>query len=244
MTPEQAAEATTDAIVATPRHFTMAPATWERGAELGLEGFGFYLYGRGAVLGDVPAGVVAAAYAFFDPQLVGEGWSAGRAVVAPEVAAAAWAGAAHAWAEGAIAEDVDCERIAALCARVVGQASTAGAPLFAGWRCLPEPDDRRALVVHRLNALRELRGALHAMAVRAVGLTPIEAIMVKDGWMASLYGWPEPWPDPTPEVQQRWAHAEHLTNVMVAPVLGVLDHDERTELAELLGDLHARLAPG
>ena len=81
--------------------------------------------------------------------------------------------------------------LAALLGRVVEAASVAGAPLFAGWRTLPEPDDAPALALHRLNALRELRGALHGAAVLTVGLSPVEAIVVHTPGMIPVFGWQE-----------------------------------------------------
>ena len=71
-------------------------------------------------------------------------------------------------------------------------APVAGAPLFAGWRALDEPEEIKALALHRLNALRELRGALHGAAVLTVGLAPLEAIVVRTPAMLSVFGWPEP----------------------------------------------------
>ena len=60
------------------------------------------------------------------------------------------------------------------------------------------PRSSKALALHRLNALRELRGALHGAAVLTVGLSPVEAIVVRTPAMLPVFGWPEPHPDPKP----------------------------------------------
>jgi hypothetical protein len=120
--------------------------------------------------------------------------------------------------------------------RVSGSALVSGAPIFAGWRDLPEPDDLRALVLHRLNGLRELRGAMHGAAVLTVGLHPMEAIAVQTPGMLKFYGWPTDRIDTEP-LHQRWALAEARTDRMFGRHLGVLDGDERDALVEMLGTL-------
>ena len=99
---------------------------------------------------------------------------------------------------------------------------------------LDEPEEPKALALHRLNALRELRGALHGAAVLTVGLAPVEAIAVRTPAMLSVFGWPEPHPDPKP-LHERWALAEARTDRMLGRHLAVLDDAERTQLVELLG---------
>jgi hypothetical protein len=140
---------------------------------------------------------------------------------------------AHTWAEEHIDEAVDAARLAQLAGRVVTEASAAGAPLFAGWRLLDRPRAPRALAIHHLNGLRELRGALHGSAILTVGLTPLEAVVVCAPEMLALYDWPEPHPDPEP-LKERWQLAEARTDRIFGRKLAVLDETERTEFAELL----------
>ena len=108
--------------------------------------------------------------------------------------------------------------------------------MFAGWRDLPEPDDLPALALHRLNALRELRGALHGAAVLTVGLAPVEAILVRSPAMIPVFGWQEAPPDPAP-FHERWALAEARTDRMLGRHLAVLDAQERSAFVDLLGTL-------
>ena len=70
MNPIDLGRATAPAIHDLPSKFMLDGATYVRGAELGFEGMDFYAAGRGGVLGDVTADVVAAAFVFFEPGLV------------------------------------------------------------------------------------------------------------------------------------------------------------------------------
>jgi hypothetical protein len=156
-------------------------------------------------------------------------------------AARAWAGVAHEWAAMHLSDDVDWRTVAGLLGRVMSAAPVAGAPLFAGWRALDEPEEPKALALHRMNALRELRGALHGAAVLTVGLAPVEAIVVRTPAMLPVFGWPEPHVDPKP-LHDRWALAEARTDRMFGRHLAVLDDGERSLLVDLLVGLVGRVA--
>jgi hypothetical protein len=238
ITPEQAAHVTRNAIVSFVSGFMTDPATYAHGAELGFEGMDFYASGRGGALGEVPADVVAAAFVFFEPGRVRAAWERSAPVMPRRQAAEEWAGRCHAWAREHLPEDFDWPTLAALVGRVSGVAQIAGAPLFAGWRALPEPEDPQELTLHRLNGWRELRGALHGAAVLTVGLLPVEAIVVRSAAMLPVFGWPEPYPEPGP-LNDRWTLAEARTDRMFGRQLAALDGNERDTLVELLGTLSA-----
>jgi hypothetical protein len=237
MTPEQAAHETRN-HVGRAGLFMTDPDTYARGAELGFEGMDFYVAGRGGVLGEVPAGVVAATFVFFAPELVEEGWNRSASVMPRAQAAREWAGCLHEHARRTVPAGFDAATLAMLLGRVVDAASVAVAPLFAAWRTLPEPEDAPALALHRLNALRELRGALHGAAVLTVGLAPIEAIIVRAPAMIPVAGWQEVPEDPGP-FADRWALAEARTDRMFGRNLAVLDADERGALVDLLDTLNS-----
>jgi hypothetical protein len=238
ITPEQAAHDLRDAVVAVPGRVMTNADTYARGAELGFEGMDFYVAGRGGALGDVPAGVVTAAFVFFEPNTVSAAWERSAAVMTRRQAAETWAAGFHSWATANFPEDRDWSMCTDLLGRVLENASLAGAPLFAGWRSLPEPDDVRALGMHRLNALRELRGALHGAAVLTVGLLPIEAVAVWTPGMLKAFGWRTDRIDTEP-LHQRWALAEARTDRMFGRCLAVLDDAERGALVEMLDNLDA-----
>lgn len=210
-------------------------------AALGYEGVSFYVAGRGGVLGDVEHTVVFEAFTFFPPETVQAGWESAASVEPRSEAAARFASYAARWATANIAEDgaVDLDRLAELCGAVIAAADPTGAPVFAGWRDLPEPEGARELVVHRMNALRELRAARHGAAVREVGLDPVDAFMIRTPYMAGIFGWPEPTEGPDEAAQAKWARAEELTDDYFGADLAVLDDAELAELCTLCDELLA-----
>jgi len=234
MTPEQAAHETREAIVRGTGRFMMDPEAYAHGQSLGFEGMDFYLGGRAGVLGDVPGDVAAAALVFFAPDTVCAMWERAGAVMSRAQAAQAWADWGYTWARAHFDADLDWARLADLLGRIFTTAPVAGAPLFAGWRLLPAPDDPRARTIHGMNALRELRGALHGAAVLTVGLTPHEASSVRTPQMGAAFGWPEAVVDTAP-LNERWSLAEARTDRMLGRHFGVLEEHERKELVEMLG---------
>jgi hypothetical protein len=233
MTPEETARASARSVVELPGRFMVDGATYRRGAELGFSALDFYFAGRAGVLGDVPGEVAAAALVFFEPSTVSLAWERARKVSAPADAAREFAACAHEWARAHLPEGPDYARLAELLGAVLARADAAGAPLFAGWRRLEEPADSPALALHRLNALRELRGALHAVAVLAEGLEPLEALLVHRPEMAGIFGWQPPYPDVAGR-RDAWRRAEGQTNALLGRRLAMLTGREREELVELL----------
>lgn len=225
-------------VVDLPSNFMLDRATYEHGNELGFDGLDFYICGRGGAIGEVDAGVVAAAFVFFNPAMIRERWERGLQVMSPAEAAGAFGRCLHAWGADHLEEGPDHARLAELLGRVVGSANPAGAPLFAGWLAMPEPDDPTALMLHRLNLLRELRGALHGCCILAAGLDPLVALLVKTPFMAGIFGWGEPHPE-VELAREAWAAAESATNRAVGRLLKVLSEREREELADLLDEVHA-----
>jgi hypothetical protein len=159
--------------------------------------------------------------------------------MAPLDAAQHWAAAAHTWAEAHIPDDIDSSRLAELAGKMCEGADAAGAPLFAAWRAVPEPSEDRvkALALHRLNGLRELRNAMHGAAVLAAGLAPVQALMVRQPYMASVFGWQDP-PPPAEAHQALWDAAEAATNRSFQRAFEVLDEEERAELVRLANALN------
>lgn len=241
MTPDAVAEATATVVSTLPSLFMLDPATYAAGAKLGFEGLDFYTAGRGGVLGDVDGSVVAASFVFFRPETVTQAWDQSRTVMGRDEAAGHFIGAGHRWAEDHLTEDADLERLADLLSAVVTGANPAGAPLFAAWRAHPEPgaDRPRALVLHRLNVLRELRGALHGAAVLAHGLTPHLAVSIRTPFMLGIFGWGDPHPEAADAAGEagEWAAAEAATDRAIAPAYASLGQGERTELRDLLTTL-------
>jgi len=232
VTPEQAAEASAGAVGNLSAKFMLDGATYEKGGALGFDGIAFYVAGRGGALGDVDGDVVSAAFVFFEPSRVRDLWDSSRDVMSRADAATAFMRCGHEWALEHMGDGPDWARLGELAGRVVARANPAGAPVFAGWRQLPVPDDAKARALHQMNGLRELRMAMHGAAVMANDISPREALMVKTPYMADAFGWSEPHPDPDP-ARPAWERAEAATNRMFGVHLAVLDDDEREELVRL-----------
>lgn len=243
MEPVEAAAASGAAVEAIASHFMLDMDTYVHGGTLGFEGVDFYVAGRGGVLGDAPGTVVVAAFAFWSPGVVEAAWERSAPVMPRRQAATEFAAVGHRWAEGHLADEVDAARLAELAGTIAEAASVAAAPLFAGWRLIDEPGPARprALALHRMNALRELRGALHAAAVLAQGISPVEAVVTRSPHMLGLYGWPEPHPDPA-TVRAGWDLAFAATDVALASAYGALSAAERREFVDLADATEAALS--
>ena len=124
-----AAQRTAAAVSTIGSHFMLDGATYKRGAELGFQGLDFYVTGRGGVLGEVDADVVAAAFTFFEPGAVRTLWEQGCGVMPPAQAAQEFAGCAATWAEAKVPDDLHAARLAELAGRVVTHARPACAPV-------------------------------------------------------------------------------------------------------------------
>jgi hypothetical protein len=231
MTPDETAAGTADTVSNLTSAFMLDVDTYAFGAEQGFNGIDFYFAGRGGVLGEVPADVVAASLAFFHPETVAAGWEGSASVMSRADAAAAFAGCAPTWADTHLGDDVDWARLGDLAEVVIGAASPAAAPVFAGWRTLPVPHDPKHRAVHQLNALRELRMARHAAAVVASGVDIGDAVRHRTPYMVGIFGWPEQ--DVPAGVAERWDGAEALTNAATAHDYAVLDEAQGDELVRL-----------
>jgi hypothetical protein len=97
VTPEQTAAALKKPIGDLGMQFMADPMTREAGKAAGLRGRPLYHLGRGGALGDVPAEVVVAAFAFFPPEVVIEHWNAGRQVMSPQEGARLYAEQCNEW---------------------------------------------------------------------------------------------------------------------------------------------------
>ena len=238
-----AAKATAPAVADLASYFMLDMATYVRGGELGFEGLDFYVCGRGGALGEVHGDVVSSAFVFWSPSTVAEAWDKGRGVMSPAEAATHFADVGHGWAESHLTADVDLDRLAALLDTVLTGARSSAAPLFAAWRLQPEPDPSRsaALVLHRMNVLRELRGGLHGAAMIGHGLDPHVAVSIGGPVMLGLYGYDGPHPDAEgAEAKETWARAAEAGEVALgAAAFAVLEESERDELVELVTGLIA-----
>jgi hypothetical protein len=243
MTPEATAAAAAAPIGALGGAFMMSRPTLKKGPAIGLpRGWAFYFAGRGGVLGDVAPDVVAAAFVFFPVETVRTHWLEARAILEPAAAAAAYAEACQDWGREHLSEVDDLDRLVDLLRRVVADIDPAGAPLFAGWRALPLPEDVPGTAAQLLQVLREFRGAMHGIAVMAEGLSPLEAVLLTGGEAnAEFFGWASPYPD-VEELRDKHRAAEKRTDHLAARAFASLYDGERRELISLLEDARSVLS--
>lgn len=225
--------------------FYFAPATLATGKELGLDGFRYYFLGRGGVLGDVEAPVVASAFGYFEPDLLAAMWDSGRERCQrqPRDVGRSFLEGCHEFGRSHYADVEDLPAFCDAAAAVDDAADNAGLALYAGASAEPRPDDLPARAAHLVTVLRELRGSAHLVAVRASGLSPKVAHCIKRPNDFGTFGWSEEdRPDITDAYRTALDRAEDITDQIVAPAFAVLDDKGRAALLSGLRRMHARLA--
>jgi hypothetical protein len=186
----------------------------------------------------VPPDLVAAALGFIAADAVRDGWDTARKVTDPAEVARQHLAECCRWGREKLDGVPGVPRLVALAERLVAAADPAGLVLFAAWRTMPVPEDgpgARAAVLAKL--LREYRSGAHLVAIRAGGLSPLEALVASpDGEAAAVsYGWQPPFPPSAPLLRRR-IRADLVTDRIVGTAYGVLDIPERVELARLLDE--------
>lgn len=222
----------------------ISPEMKAAGKDGGYRGWALYMGGRAGVLGPAPTEVVTAALGFFEPGMVRTNWEAARGVRPLAETVQRYVEVCHLWGRNRFGGLDGVERLADLLEAVAARVEPAGLPLFAAWHAVPLPDDAPARAIQLLHVLREHRGGAHLMAVRAVGLSPLEAVLAgKVGAPnAAFFGWPEPYPEIDDAMRSRRIEAEQLTTEMVAPVYAGLTESETGDLVGLLGAAEKRVA--
>ncbi len=202
--------------------FYFNPDTLAKGKELGLDGFRFYVLGRGGVMGDVPAKVIESAFGYFAGPLVDKIWNSAKERVAPAEAAAAYLGCNAELGRNKLAGVSGLEEYCAAAEQVVAAARPAALPLFAGIATAPLPDDAPARAAHLTAVLRELRGSVHLVAIAATDLDNAVAHAIRRPDDVQTFGY-ETAPTITDANRAQLAEADELTNRLMAAPYGVLD---------------------
>jgi len=153
----------------------------------GLDFLSSYVWGRAAALGDPTAGTAAAAFAWFEPGLVGALVGAGRAALTrDEVLEIRDRETSASLAEALDGEDVSA--VAEQLLAVVSGLDAHGRPLFAGLGDRPLPDDAAGRLQRGCELAREYRGDAHAAVVVAAGLSAVEANVLTELWTGMALG--------------------------------------------------------
>lgn len=244
MTPEQAAANARTGLAAIIRAFSESPRTLQGARLLGLSGWAYHVSARAGALGEVRSETVAAALAFIAPEAVTDGWEAAVKASSPREVAKWHLGELCSWGDDQLGGFPRLARLLDLAGRVTGRVDTAGLPLFAAWRAMPVPDNapgaRAAVLLHLLH---EHRLGVHVIAVRASGLTPLEAILAgPEGETGAVaLGWQAPYPPAGPLIR-RLIWAEAVADSLAGQAYAALDQGERVEFTGLLESLGHRLA--
>jgi hypothetical protein len=242
MTPDELARTASVPIGVIGSSFYFSPETVARGKEHGLDGFRLYFLGRGGVLGDTSAAVVASAFGYFNPALVTKMWDSAKAKLAPTAAAALYweACADHGRAKLADVEGLDA--FVAAAEQVVAAADPSGLALFAGIVQMPLVDDLPGRALQLVAQLREFRGSAHLAAVRAVGLVDTHAHFMKRPDMVEGFGWTAA--DAavvSPDDRAKLDDAEIVTDRIAGPAFGVLDEAGQRALLDGLARMEAAI---
>lgn len=242
MTTDQLVSAACPIIRDTGWAFYFAPATLARGAELGLDPLQTYVLGRGGVLGDVEAGVVSAAFGYFNPAFLGATWDAARAACAPRVAGRAFMESCAVHGREKLAAVTGLEAFVAAAGKVNDAADADGLALYAGVRAEPLADDLAGRAMQLVAVLREFRGSAHLVALRAVGLDSKTAHFAKRPDDVRMFGWTDAdAPEVTDETHRLLAEAEAVTDRIVRPAFAALDDAEAAALLSGLQAIQAAL---
>lgn len=238
--------------------FLECPRTLRRARELGLTGWACYVAGRGGALGDVRSDTVAAALGLVAPEAVGDGWLAAKAVLPPSKVAEHMLAECCRWGAEKLEDAPKISRLVLLTEAVVLSADASGLPLFAAWRAMPLPGGRAAFEAPRgpamsgpldgpgaraavaLHLLAEHRTACTLLAIKASGLTPLQALISgPEGEAGAVaFGWQPPYPSPRPLLRRR-AWADNVADHLCGQALRVLPGHERAELVTLLNQAQA-----
>lgn len=243
MTPEEVAAATATPVGALGRSYFFADVVRETMAESGFTGLPSYVGARGGVLGDVDSDMVVSAFALFSPAVVEMGWNQTKEQGSPSDAAAAFAVGLGRWATDTFGHLDGLDEFAAAARTVFDAAVPMSQALYAGWRAMPVPDDPATATALALQILRELRFGFHIHALSAVGMAPLEAVVVQSGpQQAQLFGWGEPFPDPEP-LKAVHRQAEEITSARMNEVYEAIDASQRAHVAVTVGAI-AEIALG
>ena len=208
-----------DAAEPLATHPIWAPRVNQAQADLGLDFLTGYVWGRAAALGSPTVGAAAAAFAWFEPGLVGGVLEAGRSAVARDALLTVRDAETADSVEELIGDDAAA--VADLLVAAARTVPTAGRPLFAGLLERPLPPSPAGRVQRACELLREARGDAHAAVALTAGLGPVEMNVLTELWLGmelgsytGTRGWSQPdQASAVGRLQQRgWLSGPNLTD--------------------------------
>jgi hypothetical protein len=223
--------------------FYFVPETVSVGKAVGLNGFQWYLLGRGGVLGDVDADVVSSAFGYFNPPTVRGLWDAATAVMPPREAGARYHRCAADFGSQRFAGIDGLDAFNDAAEAVIAAAHPGGLALFAAIAAESRVDDPAGRAMQLACVIREFRGSAHLAAVVASGVHPAVAHYIKRPEMWRPFGYDEASPPTVTDADREGlAHAETITDRIVAPAFAALDGAQSDALASGIAAMKAALA--
>ena len=223
--------------------YYFSPSTITVGKSLGLKGMEFYVAGRGGALGDCEGSVVAAAFGYFNPIIINAAWTLAiakhpaRSIGSVHYECAAVVGREKLSALPNLAEFVSAMQ------KVFDAMDPDGLALFAAFKSLPLVNDLPGRAMQLAASLREYRGSAHLVAVRASGVSGIQAHFIKRPKDMKNFGWSESeYPIVNDETRARMVAAEKLTDALCIAPYSVLNETERASLVAGARAFEAALA--
>ena len=211
--------------------FYFHPATLAKGKEHGLDGFRFYVLGRGGVLGDVEPDVITSAFAYFHPATINKIWSSAKEKLAPRAACSLYNECCAEFGRSKLAsvDGAVLDAYVDAAEAVVAATHVAGLSLYAGWAAEPRADDAPARAMQLLALLRELRGSVHIVALLASGVSAPVAHAIKRPDDVATFGY-DPAPEIGPDDPAAYEAAEALTDRLLETSYGGLTDGQAAAL--------------
>lgn len=222
--------------------FYFHPATLAVGKEHGLDGFRFYVLGRGGVLGDVEAPVITSAFGWWNPDSIAKLWNSAKEKLAPREAGRLYVKCAQDLGRSKLSGVEGLAEFCAAAEAVVAAADPAALALFAGLAAEPRADDLPARAYQLVTVLREYRGSVHIVAALAAGISPKIAHFIRRPDMYKSFGWGEEAPVVTGPDHAALAEADVITDRLVFAAFDVLDDAGGTALVAGMIAIEAALA--
>ncbi|MFT5530945.1 MAG: hypothetical protein ACI91O_000961 [Candidatus Poriferisodalaceae bacterium] len=225
MTSEQIAAEVGEKLAVVGPGFYFKPETLARGKELGLDGFRFYVAGRGGVLGDVNGAIVASAFGYFNPAMLTGRWDTALEKIAAREAGREYVACCQQQGRLQLSDVDGLTDFCAAAEHVLANTEAGALALFAGLNAEPLADDLPAKAMQLGASLREYRGSAHLVALLANGLTPQRAHFMKRPDDYATFGWSD---DPAPVTAVETAAkaaAEEMTNRICGTAFASLDAD-------------------
>lgn len=179
-----------DALEPIAMHSVWSRGVNERLATLGHNFMTGYVCSRASLMGMPDAGVVTAAFAVFEPNMLGGVYEAGRAVCDRDTLLAARTESTTASLSAALdgIDQGEIEAVASMMKDAVGGAPGVGRPLFSGLQNQPWPTDPVAQLWRACEQFREHRGDSHVAVCVAAGLDAVEMNVLTELWLGMPFG--------------------------------------------------------